>query len=215
VVPGTYTVRLTNGADVATGKLTIVLDKRAPYGIADRKAQFAAVMKAHALFGDMSTLVDRIDAIKASAVDRASDLDAKDELGKKLRAIADKLGEVKRKIVATKEGGAITGEERIREHLDIVYGALMRWEGKPAAYQIARVETLRKELAEVGKELDDTIAKDIKPLDEELKKRKLDPIPVVGELAPPVRTLDEDAVDCIESQGRDCRPDEGMPAEND
>jgi hypothetical protein len=30
----------------------------------------------------------------------------------------------------------------------------MRWEGKPAAYQVARVEVLRRELADVAKELD-------------------------------------------------------------
>jgi hypothetical protein len=65
--------------------------------------------------------------------------------------------------VATKEGGAITGEERIREHLDDVYGGLMRWEGKPAAYQLARVEVLRRELAEVTKEFDTLAAELPKP----------------------------------------------------
>ena len=56
--------------------------------------------------------------------------------------------------MATKEGGAITGEERIREHLDTVYGALMSWEGKPASYQVERIEVLRRELADVGKQFD-------------------------------------------------------------
>jgi len=56
--------------------------------------------------------------------------------------------------VATKEGGAITGEERIRENLDLVYGALNSWEGKPAGYQVERVEALRHELADVAAEFD-------------------------------------------------------------
>ena len=61
---------------------------------------------------------------------------------------------IKREVVATKEGGAITGEERIREHLDTVYGALNSWEGKPAAYQVERVDSLRRELADVEKEFE-------------------------------------------------------------
>ncbi|HEY6146475.1 MAG TPA: sialidase, partial [Thermoanaerobaculia bacterium] len=142
VPPGTYTVRLTKGGKAIETKIEVGLDRRAPYSAADRKAQFDAVMRAHALFERMSALVDRIDAARAAAVKGGS------------AAAAEKLDAIKRKIVATKEGGAITGEERIREHLDTVYGALNSWEGKPAAYQVERVDTLSRELDDVAKELD-------------------------------------------------------------
>jgi hypothetical protein len=99
-------------------------------------------MKAHALFGEMSELVDRIDAARAQAAK------AKDS------ARLEKLDAIKKKIVATKEGGAITGEERIREQLDHAYGALSSWEGKPQAYQVERVDALRRELEDVRKEFD-------------------------------------------------------------
>src|SRR3954467_8538350 len=56
---------------------------------------------------------------------------------------------LKMKIVATKEGGAITGEERIREHTDHLYSALLSWEGKPAQYLIDRTAALRHELKDV------------------------------------------------------------------
>ena len=139
VPPGTYTVRLTKGAQTIETKIEVGVDRRASYGAAERKEQFDAVMRAHALFNEMSGLVDRIDAARADP---------------KWAAVAEKLDELKRKIVATKEGGAITGEERIREHLESAYGALMSWEGKPAAYQVERVEVLRRELADVAKEFD-------------------------------------------------------------
>ena len=141
VPPGTYTARLTKGVKVIETKIEVGLDRRAPYTAADRKAQFDAVMRAHALFERMSALVDRIDAARKEAGGGAS-------------AKAERLDALKRRIVATKEGGAITGEERIREHLDTVYGALNGWEGKPAAYQVERVDTLSRELDEVAKELD-------------------------------------------------------------
>ncbi len=210
VLPGTYTVRLTNGGDVITTKLQVVLDKRAKYTAADRKAQFDAAMKAHALFGDMTALVERIDAIKSAVDSRSEGLT--DDLGAKLKAASAKLDEIKKKIVATKEGGAITGEERIREHLDTVYGALIRWEGRPAKYQVDRVEVLRKELAEVGKDLDDVIAKDLKPLDPALQQHKLDPIPTTGALER--EDLDEDQLRCIETRGTDCSNAQEAAAED-
>ncbi|HWC66399.1 MAG TPA: sialidase, partial [Thermoanaerobaculia bacterium] len=142
VPPGTYTARLTKGGETIEQKFEVVVDRRAPYGAAERKEQFDAVMKAHALFGEMSALVDRIDAAHAAA------MKAKDT------AKAGRLDAIKKEIVATKEGGAITGEERIREQLDHAYGALMSWEGKPPAYQVERVEALRRELADVQKQFE-------------------------------------------------------------
>jgi hypothetical protein len=53
----------------------------------------------------------------------------------------------------------------------------MSWEGKPAKYQLARIDTLKRELADVEKEFSKVVAADVPPIDEELKKRKLQPIP--------------------------------------
>jgi hypothetical protein len=142
VPPGTYAVRLTKGGKVIETKIEVGLDRRALYTAADRKAQFDAVMRAHALFERMSALVDRIDTARAAAAKGGSS------------AAVDRLDAIKRQIVATKEGGAVTGEERIREHLDTVYGALNGWEGKPAAYQVERIDTLSRELDDIAKEFE-------------------------------------------------------------
>jgi len=45
--------------------------------------------------------------------------------------VASKCDELRSKIVATKEGGAITGEERIRELLGQLYGSVNNYEGRP------------------------------------------------------------------------------------
>jgi photosystem II stability/assembly factor-like uncharacterized protein len=164
VPPGTYTVRLTRGGQPIETKLVIGVDRRAPYGAAERREQFDAVMKAHALFGEMSALTDRMDAARAKVMARGKGLPDGDPAARKLRDAVEKLDAVKRQIVATKEGGAITGEERIREHLDTVYGALMSWEGKPASYQVERIEALRRELADVGKQFEALEAGELAPL---------------------------------------------------
>jgi hypothetical protein len=216
LVPGTYTVRLTSGSDVATTKLVIGVDRRAPYGVAQRRAQFDAVMKARALFGDMSELVDRLDAARGATSARAKVLPAGDPLAAKLAGLGARLEAMKKKIVATKEGGAITGEERIREHLDQLYGALMTWEGKPAKYQIERIGALRHELDDVARELADFAAKDLPPVDAELRRRKLDAIPTAptsAQAEPEEGAGKGDpawALRCLRSRGTECPAAEGI-----
>ncbi len=70
VAPGTYTARLQRGADVATQTLEVRVDRRAPYGAAERKAHLGAMTRVHALFGAMSDLVDRIQGLRMAAAAR-------------------------------------------------------------------------------------------------------------------------------------------------
>ena len=130
VLPGTYTLRLTKGAKVYETKLPVVLDRRADYDLAGRKAQFDAAMRVHALFGKMSGIVDRIEAASEGASEKLKVLPPSDPTSKKLLELLSALDDAKTKIVATKEGGAITGEERIREHADILDGSPHRLGGE-------------------------------------------------------------------------------------
>jgi len=209
VLPGTYTVRMTSGGQTVDEKIDVRLDRRAPYTPADRKADFDASMRARALFGAMSALVDRIDTAHAAAQDRRKALPQGDALAGKLEKLAQKLEEEKKEIVATKEGGAITGEERIREHLDQLYGAFIQWEGRPARYQLERLDALERELKDVATSFDATAKQDIEPIANELKSRKLDPIPTTAP-SPQARN-DEDvdgsgpgvaaALSCLQERG--------------
>jgi hypothetical protein len=124
----------------------------------------------------MTQAVERIDQARAAAGAAAEKL-AKDPLSEKLRALDQALEKQKKLIVATKEGGAITGEERLREHADILYGALLAWEGRPTRYQVERIGVLSRELAEVEQALDGLFEKSVGPVNKELEQRKLTPIP--------------------------------------
>ncbi len=152
VPPGTYTVRMHKGDKTYETHVTVVLDPRSPFTIADRQANFDATMKVHAMFGDMSDLVARIQAVRSGATETAEKLPAGDALRKQLTALSDKADVIRKQIVATKEGGAITGEERLREHMDSLYGGLMAYEGKPAATLIAYTATLGRELDDISKQ---------------------------------------------------------------
>ncbi len=132
VLPGDYTVRLTKGDQVIEQKLDVGLDRRATYTADDRKAQYDEAMHAQALFGRMTDLVDRLNGLKGLALARVAGLPAGDAVKAQGQKFADDIDVLRKEIVATKEGGAITGEERLREHLDQAYGAFFPTKGARA-----------------------------------------------------------------------------------
>jgi photosystem II stability/assembly factor-like uncharacterized protein len=171
LLPGEYTVRLTKAGKVSETKLTVGLDRRAKFTEADRKLQFDAAMKVRALFGDESALMDRILSLRAELKKRTTALPDGDPLRKNVTDFDGKIDGVRKKIVATTEGGAITGEERLREHTDQLYGALLSFEGKPGDYQITYIDALRRELDDATKEFEQLLTKELSSLNESLKRK--------------------------------------------
>jgi len=171
LVPGDYTVRLTKAGKVYDTKLKVGLDRRAKFSAVDRKAQFDAAMRVHGLFGEESALMDRIVALRTALAQTGAGLPEGDPLRKNISDFDGKVDGVRKKIVATTEGGAITGEERLREHTDQLYGAILSYEGKPGGYQLAYIDSLKRELADVTKEFDQLVAQDLPALNESLKAK--------------------------------------------
>ncbi|HVF36052.1 MAG TPA: sialidase, partial [Candidatus Saccharimonadia bacterium] len=178
VLPGVYTVRLTKGKEVLETKLPITLDDRATYTLEDRKAQYDAAMRMHALFGEMSTLSDRIQFVQQAGGQVASQLPEGDPLRAEATAVSAKAEAIRKKIVATKEGGAITGEERLREHSDNLYGAILSWDGRPGAYHLERIDVLAKELDGVESEFAALESGELARVNAKLKAKSLPEIVV-------------------------------------
>lgn len=149
VPPGTYTVRMTKGDRVYEDRISVGLDRRATFSVADRRENFEATMKVHAMFGRMSDLVARIQAVRGGSGAVAGKLPEQDALRARLTALSERADALRKEIVATKEGGAITGEERLREHMDQLYGGLIGYEGKPADTLIAYTGVLERRLAKL------------------------------------------------------------------
>jgi len=181
VVPGTYTVKMTKGDHVYATPLQIVLDPRANYTVKDRKQQFETIMKVYNLMGHMSYGVSAIEGVRDSASARASKLPEKDPLRAQLQHLSDESEKLRSKIVATKEGGAITGEERIREHLGELYGDLNQYEGKPTKEQAERADSLGHELEDVIVEFRKMTDAELSTINAALKKKKMEAISVLSE----------------------------------
>ncbi len=179
VMPGTYTVKMTRGKEMYSTQLVVGLDLRAKFSIEDRKLEFDAAMRVYNLLGDMSYDVERINGVHDSLVARNGKLKAEDALNKRLQNLAQKTEEMRKKIVATKEGGAVTGEERIREKTTQLYGDILNYEGRPTDYQVARIDSLKKELEDVAGEFESFVAKELPAVNKSLSQKKLEPIQLI------------------------------------
>jgi photosystem II stability/assembly factor-like uncharacterized protein len=176
VMPGTYTVKMTKGDKVYTSKLKLVLDPRATYNEQERRQQFDLAIKLYKMMARMSFAVDSMVNLRDTATARAAKLPANDGLRKNVQELSQQVDALRSKIVATKEGGAITGEERIREYLTGVYGDVNNYDGKPTNSQGERTDALGHELEDVIKELDQLTAKQLPAINSGLQKKKLEPI---------------------------------------
>jgi photosystem II stability/assembly factor-like uncharacterized protein len=179
VLPGTYTVKMTKDNKVYTLPLQLVPDPRATHTLADRQAQFALANKLSLLLGDMSFAVERMNAVRAGLADRASKLPAGDALAQRLRDASAAADVMRKKIVATKEGGMITGEERLRENLADLYSAVVFYDGRPSQMQLDRTVAIGHELSDVVAAFDAWSAKDLAALNTELGTKNLQPIVLI------------------------------------
>ena len=179
VLPGTYTVRMTKDKNVYTTQLVVTRDSRSTYTELDRKAQFDLAMKLYSLLGDMTFAVDRINGVRLALDADAANLPASDPLAARLRTASQQVDDLRKKIVATKEGGAITGEERLRENLATLYGDVVFYEGRPTQMQMMRTDAIARELADVVRDFDAWLSKELTGLNAALSAKQLPPIKVI------------------------------------
>jgi len=172
---------MTKGDQVYTESLRVVLDPRATYTVEDRKQQYELAMRVYRMLGHMSYAVAAISGARDDAQARAAKLPEKDPLRAHLQQFAQQVDALRSKIVATKEGGMITGEERIREHMGEVYGDVNGYEGRPTDYQVARADSLLRELEDVITDFHKLTNKDMQDINASLKKKKIEPISVPSE----------------------------------
>ena len=169
VPPGTYTLRMVKGGKTYETRLAVGLDERVSWTVADRQAQYSAAMQVYDLFNDESTLFARIAGLRATVAAARKSRKPGDALLRRLEDFDGKLDALRRQIVATTEGGAVTGEERLREHTDQLYGAIISWDGPPARYQLDNISGLRSQLEEIAASFARLTAQELPALNKSLE----------------------------------------------
>jgi hypothetical protein len=179
VMPGTYTIRMTKDKNVYTTPLKVVMDPRSKFTLLERQAQYDLAMQVYALLGTMTKDVERINELRFAIEDRIGKTSDANLQGR-LRAASAALDELRKKIVATKEGGAITGEERLREYVANLYGDLTSYDGRPSRTQVERANALTRELADIRQSFDKWVQTELPKVNADLAASRIEPIPFVG-----------------------------------
>ncbi len=170
VLPGTYTARMTKGGQVYEHQFDVGLDRRATFTVEQRQQQYDAAMRVRKLFGEETAVLERIQTLRANVAAASGKAGVDAATQGRLAAFDAKADQARKRIVATKEGGAITGEERLREHTDQLYGAIMGYEGAPGAYQMERIGVLEGELADIEQQLEALLATELPGLNQALQQ---------------------------------------------
>jgi photosystem II stability/assembly factor-like uncharacterized protein len=170
-LPGTYTVRLQKNGKSYETQITVGLDQRVRWSRADRQAQYDAAMKVYDLFKDESILFERIAVLREQVAQASKDHPVKDAASARLSAFDGKLDGLRKQIVATTEGGAITGEERLREHTDQLYGAIISWDGPPSSYAVENTTALHNQLDAITAEFTRVTAAELPAINKTLQDK--------------------------------------------
>jgi photosystem II stability/assembly factor-like uncharacterized protein len=200
-LPGTYTVRLEKNGKTYETRIAVGLDGRVKWSAADRRAQYEAAMQVEKLFDDESILFARIAGLREQIEAANQGRTEHDPVHRKLEDLDSKLDGLRKQIVATTEGGAITGEERLREHTDQLYGALISWDGPPSVYQLENARALRAQLTDVDAQFSRITSTDLPSVNKVLQSKGANALTI-----PPAIAFNDDA----QSRGAGGTPGERM-----
>ena len=73
----------------------------------------------------------------------------------------------------------VTGEERLRENLADLYGAVNGYDGRPSQTQVERADAIGREVSDIIRDFDAWSAKEIAGLNSALAGKKLDPVVIM------------------------------------
>ncbi len=179
VPQGTYTVKLIKGKETYTTEIKVIPDPRSKHSKEDRALQYETVMKLYDMLGRLTYVVDNVVDVRDQARDRSAKLAAGSAIQKQVQQFADSLEQIRSRLVATREGGGITGEEKIREQLGSLYGSVNGYDGRPTQSQQDRMVALGKEVDLVVADFNSATQKTLPSLNQSLEQNKLQPIKVL------------------------------------
>ncbi len=146
VPAGTYAVRMTKGSETFTSTVTLVPAPGSRYTDADRAAQEQAVRRLFAMVERLADLSAGLARARDEARQRAAGLPAADAQKARLLALGDELDRQRAALAATQRGEGISGEQRLREEIGVLYGNVNGYEGRPTQSQVERMAVLDAEL---------------------------------------------------------------------
>lgn len=172
VPAGSYTVKLIKNKDTFTSKVELVPDPRSTHSAADRVVQQQTALTLYRMMETLTYTADAMTDLQEQARKQAEGLKKGDALATKLNGFADRLENLRKSIVTSKEG-RLSGEEKLREKLGTLYGSVNGYDGHPTNSQLSFMGVMKGELEKAQAEFETLAAKETPALNAQLKSRKL------------------------------------------
>jgi len=166
---GSYSFKVVKGDQTYPGTVELVADPRSRHPAEDRAAQQKLVRELYAQLERLTYLADAVTAAAEQARGRAAGM-------RSVEAAATALEALRRELVATSEGGWLSGEEQLREKLGILYGAVNGYDGRPTQSQVDLAAVLGRELDAAQARAEAIRGKEIAAANRELTRKKAEPI---------------------------------------
>ena len=179
VSEGTYQVKLVVGSQTYESSVTLTPDPRSTESPADRALQDRAALRLYDMVQRLTYLVDAATELRDQARARAAGLPARDRLARRLNAYADTLEAFRVSLVSTSAAGRMAGEERLREKVVGLYGAVNGYEGRPTASQLEQAEILAARLDATAGRFATLTGTRLDSLNREVAAKKLAPLMVL------------------------------------
>ncbi|HEY4841036.1 MAG TPA: glycosyl hydrolase [Terriglobales bacterium] len=176
---GTYKVKLTKGKDTYSSEVKLVPDPRTKSTASDRALQHKTVTQLYDMLAQLTYIVDATSELREQAKQRAGAA-SDSKLKEQLNGLMQKLEDFRSSLVSVKEGGMITGEKKLREHLGELYGAVNAYSGRPTQSQIEETAVLGKKLDEAGTQFKTTVTAQVSALNSELQGKNAEPLKVTS-----------------------------------
>jgi hypothetical protein len=177
--PGTYTAKLTRGDKTIERTFKLMDDPSSPHSAADKSLQRQTVKALYKLTEDLAFLSEQVTSSMNQAKEMA-DSCRNSSLKKSLNVYAQSMESIRKELVATKPGLAITGEEQIREKLSSLYASVISYMGSPSQSQLDKLATMTEEIKKQQTAASAIFNKDLVKLNQQLKKSGMPEITLIN-----------------------------------
>jgi photosystem II stability/assembly factor-like uncharacterized protein len=175
VQEGTYNVKITKGKETFPAEVKLVPDPRTKSTAADRALQHGVVMQLYDMLAQLTYTVDSVNDLRDQARQRAAS--ATDSVLKaQLNAFIQKLEDFRATLVSVREGGMITGEKKLREHLGELYGGVNQYSGRPTQSQIESTAVYQKKLDDASAQFQSITSSALPPVNAALQGKNAEPL---------------------------------------
>ncbi|HVT61196.1 MAG TPA: glycosyl hydrolase [Thermoanaerobaculia bacterium] len=176
VAAGTYTVKLIKGDKSYDSQVQLVPDPRSKASGEDRTLQQESAMVLHQMLARLTYLADTVVDAGSQAAKRSEGLPKGDRLRQRLDRLTAALDKLHQSLVATSEGGWLSGEEELREELATLYGTINGYEGRPSRSQLDEVKVMQGRLDHAADQLAAIEKGEMAEVNRALQASKLAPI---------------------------------------